>query len=109
MGLGNNEQNFKDKDKDKTHLDAYLKQPTSILDKIKTIKSGNKKKNESFSQIGRGNDSYSDNDNRRELGFGIEGLEETGGSINDMNKEYSQINEDIGTSSVPPGFEAIHE
>ena len=102
LGLGNNEQNFKDKDKDKTYLDAYLKQPTSILDKIKTIKSGNKKKNESFSQIGRGNDSYSDNDNRRELGFGIEGLEETGGSINDMNKEYSQINEDIGTSSVSP-------
>src|SRR6188768_792652 len=62
LGLGNNEQNFKDKDKDKTYLDAYLKQPTSILDKIKTIKSGNKKKNESFSQIGRGNDSYSDND-----------------------------------------------
>jgi hypothetical protein len=102
LGLDNNEQNFNDKDKDKTHLDAYLKQPTLILDKIKTIKSGNKKKNESFSQIGRGNDSYSDSDNKRELGFGIEGLEETGGSINDMNKEYSQIKEDIGTSSVSP-------
>ncbi len=106
LGLGNNEQNFKDKDKDKdkdkTHLVAYLKQPTSILDKIKTTKSGNKKKNESFSRIGRGNDSYSNNDNRRELGFGIEGLEETGGSINNMNKEYSQINEDIRTSAVSP-------
>ena len=104
LGLGNNEQNFKDKDKDKdkTHLVAYLKQPTSILDKIKITKSGNKKKNESFSQIGRGNDNYSDSNNKREPGFGIEGLEETGGSINDMNKEYSQINEDIGTSSVSP-------
>src|SRR4029079_4248770 len=82
LGLGNNEQNFKDKGKgkDKTHLDVYLKQPTSILDKIKITKSGNKKKNESFSRIGRGNDSYSNTDNRRELGFGIEGLEETGGS-----------------------------
>ena len=68
-------QNFKDKDKDKNHLDAYLKQPTLILDKIKTIKSGNKKKNESFSQIGRGNDSYSDSDNKRELGFGIRRIE----------------------------------
>ena len=102
LGLGYNEQNFKDKDKDKTHLDAYLKQPISILDRIKTIKSGNKKKNESFSQIGRGNDNYSDSNNKREPGFGIEGLEETGGSINDMNKKYSQINEDIGTSSISP-------
>jgi hypothetical protein len=60
LELGNNEQNFKDKDKDKdkdkTHLVAYLKQPTSILDKIKTTKSGNKKKNESFSHIGSGNE-----------------------------------------------------
>src|ERR1044072_6771007 len=98
LGLGNNEQNFKDKDKDKTHLDVYLKQTTSILDKIKTLKSGNKKKKESFSPIDRGSDSYSDSDNKRELGFSIEGLEETGGSINDMNKEYLQINKDIGTS-----------
>ena len=44
----------KDKDKDKNHLDPYLKQTTSsILDKIKTIKSSNKKNKESFSQVDR--------------------------------------------------------
>ena len=97
LGLGNNESNFKDKDKDKNHLDSYLKQTTSILDKIKTIKSSNKKNKESFSQV------ESDSDNKRELGFSIEeGLKETGGSINDLNREYSQMNEkDTGTSSIP--------
>ena len=97
LGLSNNESNFKDKDKDKNHLDSFLKQTTSILDKIKTIKSSYKKNNESFSQV------ESDNDNKRELGFSIEeGLKETGGSINDLNREHSQMNnEDTGTTSIP--------
>ena len=96
MGLGNNESNFKDKDKDKKHLDSYLKQTTSILDKIKTLKSSYKKNNEPFSQV------ESDSDNKKELGFSIEGLKETGGSINDLNREYYQMNEkDTGTSSIP--------
>ena len=40
---------------------------------------------------------------KRELGFSVvEGLKETGESINDTNREYSQMNEgDIGTLSVP--------
>ena len=100
LGLGNNESNSKneDEDKAKNHLYPYLKQTTSsILGKIKTIKSSNKKNKESFSQVD------SDSDNKRELGFSVvEGLKETGGSINDTNREYSQMNEgDIGTLSVP--------
>jgi methyl-accepting chemotaxis protein len=97
LGLSNNESNFKDKDKDKNHLDSFLKQTTSILDKIKTIKSSYKKNNESFSQV------ESDSDNKRELGFSIEeGLKEIGGSINDLNREHSQMNnEDTGTTSIP--------
>ena len=106
MGLDNNESNSKkedkDKDKAKNHLDLYLKQTTSsILGKIKTIKSSNKKNKESFSQVD--GDSGGDSANKRELGFSVvEGLKETGGSINDTNREYSQMNEgDIGTLSVP--------
>ena len=103
LGLGNNESNSKneDKDKDKNHLDPYLKQTTSILGKIKAIKSSNKKNKESFSQVD--SDNGGDSDNKRELGFSVvEGLKETGGSINDTNREYSQMNEgDIGTSSIP--------
>ncbi|HKX97396.1 MAG TPA: hypothetical protein VJL78_06140 [Candidatus Nitrosocosmicus sp.] len=97
LGLSSNESNFKDKDKDKNHLDSFLKQTTSILDKIKTIKSSYKKNNESFSQV------ESDSDNKRELGFSIEeGLKETGGSINDLNREHAQMNnEDTGTTSIP--------
>ena len=51
LGVDNNESNFEDKDKDKNHSDTYLKQTTSILSKIKTIKSSNKKNKESFSHI----------------------------------------------------------
>lgn len=103
LGLGNNESNSKNEDKDraKNHLDPYLKKTTSILGKIKAIKSSNKKNRESFSQVD--SDSGGDGDNKRELGFSVvEGLKETGGSINDTNGEYSQMNEgDIGTSSIP--------
>ncbi len=106
LGLGNNESNSKNEDKDKdqtkNHLDPYLKKTTSsILGKIKTIKSSYKKNKESFSQVD--SDGDGDSDNNRELGFsGVEGLKETGGSINDTNREHSQMNEgDIGTSSIP--------
>ena len=98
LGVDNNESNFEDEDEDKNHSDTYLKQTTSILSKIKTIKSSNKKNKKSFSQI----DSDGDSDNKRELGFGIKGLKGTEGSINDMNREHSQMSEaDIGTSSIP--------
>jgi hypothetical protein len=110
LGLDNNESNSKnedkDKDKAKNHLDPYLKQTTSsILGKIKTIKSSYKKNKESFSQVDSDSngDTGGDSNNKRELGFSVvEGLKETGGSINDTNREYSQMNEgDIGTFSVP--------
>ncbi len=98
LGVDNNESNFEDKDKGKNHSDTYLKQTTSILSKIKTIKSSNKKNKESFSHI----DSNSDSDNKRELGFSLKGFKGTGGSINDMNREHSQMSKaDIGTSSIP--------
>ncbi len=98
LGLGNNESNFKDKDKDKNPLDIYRNQTTSILDKIRAIKSSNKKNKESFSQVDRDGD----NDNKRESGFGIEGLKETGGPINVKNTVHSQMNEkEIGTTSIP--------
>lgn len=104
LGVDNNESNSKkeDKAKAKNHLDLYLKQTTSsILGKIKTIKSSNKKNKESFSQVD--SDSGGNSANKRELGFSVvEGLKETGGSINDTNSEYTQMNEgDIGTLSVP--------
>ena len=99
LGIGNNEPNFKDKDRDKTHLDTYFKQTTSMLGKIKTIGSSNKKNNETFSQVDRGSSMGSGSNG--ELGFSIEGLKETRGSINGMNREHSQMNEDIETSSIP--------
>ena len=44
------------------------------------------------------------NDNKKELGSSIEGLKNTSGSIDDMNGEHSQINdESTGTSSIPLG------
>jgi len=91
LGLGNNESNFKDKDKD--HLDTYPKQTNSILSKIKTIKFSNKRSKESFPQV--------DSDNKRESVFGIEGLNETGGSINDMNKEHTPMSEEGTRTSTP--------
>ena len=100
LGIGNNQSNFEDKakdgdgDKDKNHLDKYLKQTTSILGKIKTIKSSNKKNDQIFLQ--------SDNDNKLELGSSIEaGLNETGGSINDISTIDTQMDKDSGTSSIP--------
>jgi len=84
LGLGNNESNYKDKDKG--HLNTYPKQTNSILSKIKTIKFSNKRSKELFSQI--------DSNNKRELVFGIEGLKETGGSISDMKKEHTQMSEE---------------
>ncbi|MDN5845964.1 MAG: hypothetical protein L0H53_06790 [Candidatus Nitrosocosmicus sp.] len=94
LGLGNNESNFdkKDRYRDKNHLDIYLKQTSSILGKIKTIKSSNKKNKESFSQVDSNN--YENYDNKRKLGFSIEVLKETGGSSNDMNNERSQMSEE---------------
>ncbi len=92
LGLGNNESNFdkkdKDSDRDKNHLDTYFKQTSSILDKIKTIKSSNKKNKQSSSQV------ESDNNDKRELGFSI------GGSNDDMNKEHFQMSEE-GTGISP--------
>ena len=62
--------------------------PTSILGKIKTIKSSNKKNKESFSQVNGNNSSPNGNSNEKiQLGFSMEGLKETGGSINDMNTD----------------------
>ena len=87
LGVGNNESNFEDEDKN--HSATHLKQTASILSK-------NQKNKKSFSQID------GDGDNKRELGGGIKGLKGTKGSINDMNREYSQMSEaDIGTSSIP--------
>jgi hypothetical protein len=98
LGLGNNESNFDKKDRDsdrgKNHLDTYFKQTSSILDKIKTIKSSNKKNNQSFSQVEK------DKNDKRELVYSIGGLKETGGSNNDMNKEHFQIGEE-GTRTSP--------
>ncbi|HKU83580.1 MAG TPA: hypothetical protein VJP58_06020 [Candidatus Nitrosocosmicus sp.] len=100
LGMDNNQSNFEDnakdgdKDKNKNHLDKYLKQTTSILGKIKTIKSSNKKNDQIFLQ--------SDSDNKLELGSSIEeGLNETGGSINDISTIHSQMDKDSGTSSIP--------
>jgi hypothetical protein len=93
LGLSNNEPNFKDKEKDKNHLNAYFKQTNSILDKIKTIKFGNKRRKESLLQI--------DSPNKRESEFGIEGLKETEESFNDMNEGQTQMTKD-GTTIAPP-------
>jgi hypothetical protein len=95
LGLGNNESNFKDDDKN--HLDVFSKpkQTNSILNKIKTMKFSNKRSKESLSQV--------DNDNQGESEFGInEGLKETEGrSINDINKDYIEINQE-GTRTFTP-------
>jgi hypothetical protein len=104
LGLGNNESNFDKKDKehdmDKNHLGTYFKHTSSILDKIKTIKSSNKKNKQSFSQVEINNN---DNNDKRELGFSIGGLNETGGSNNDTNKEHFQMSEEgTGTSPTLP-------
>jgi hypothetical protein len=97
LGLGNNESNFDKKDRDKNHLDTYFKQTSSILGKIKTIKSSNKKNKQTFSQV-ESNNNNNDKNDKRELGFSI------GGSNNDMNKEYFQMSEEgTGTSpTLPP-------
>ena len=101
LGLGNNESNFdkkdKDNDRDKNHLGTYFKQTSSMLDKIKTIKSSNRKNKQSFSQV---ENNSNDNNDKRELGFNIGGLKETGGSNNDMNKEHFQMSEE-GTGISP--------
>ena len=92
LGIGNSQSNLEDKAKN--YLDKYLKQTTSILGKIKTIKSSNKKNDQIFLQ--------SDNDNKLELGSSIEaGLNETGGSINDISTIDTQMDKDSGTSSIP--------
>jgi hypothetical protein len=90
LGLDNNESNSKDNDKN--YLGAYPKpkpkQTKSILKKIKTINFSNKRSKESPSQV--------DNDNQWESEFGIEeGLKETEGrSINDMNKDHIEMNDE---------------
>jgi hypothetical protein len=95
LGLGNNESNFKDNDKN--HLDVLSKpkQANSILNKIKTMKFSDKRSKESLSQV--------DNDNQWESEFGInEGLKETEGrSINDINKDYIEMNQE-GTRTFTP-------
>jgi hypothetical protein len=95
LGLGNNESNFKDNDKN--HLDVFSKpkQTDSILNKIKTMKFSDKRSKESLSQV--------DNDNQWESEFGInEGLKETEGrSINDINKDYIEINQEGTRTSTP--------
>ena len=102
LGIDNSESNSTDKDK--KHLDTYLKQTNWTLDKIRKIKSSNKQNKEIFSQVesGSGSDG-SGSDNKPELDFSIrEGLKETGGSFNDMNTLHSQMSEkDSGTSSIP--------
>ena len=94
----------KHRNKDKKHLHTYLKQTSSILGKIKTIKSSNKKNKESFSQVNGNNSSPNGNSNEKiQLGFSMEGLEQTGGSNNDMNTMHSQMSEEgTGTSSTTP-------
>jgi hypothetical protein len=94
LGLDNNESNSKDNDKN--YLGAYPKpnpkpkpkQTKSILNKIKTINLSNKRSKESPSQV--------DNDTQGESAFGIEeGLKETEGrSINDMNKDHIEMNDE---------------
>jgi hypothetical protein len=95
LGLGNNESSFKDNDKN--HLDVFSKpkQTNSILNKIKTMKFSNKRSKESLSQV--------NNDNQGESEFGInEGLKETEGrSINDINKDYIEINQEGTRTSAP--------
>ncbi len=95
LGLGNNESNFKDNDKN--HLDVFSKpkQTDSILNKIKTMKFSDKRSKESLSQV--------DNDNQWESEFGInEGLKETEGrSINDINKDYIEMNQEGTRTSTP--------
>ena len=92
LGLGNNESNFKDNDKN--HLNVYPKQTNSILNKIKTIKFSNKRSKESFLNV--------DSDNKVESEFGIERLKETGGrSINDMNKDHNEMSEEDTRTSTP--------
>jgi hypothetical protein len=88
--IDNNESNSKDNDKN--FLGAYPKpkpkQTKSILNKIKTINLSNKRSKESPSQV--------DNDNQGESEFGIEeGLKEIEGrSINDMNKDHIEMNDE---------------
>jgi hypothetical protein len=95
--VNNNESNLNDKGIHKNRLDAYFKHTTSILDKIKLLKTSNKKNSQSFSQVDNNN-----NDNKEELGFSIEGLKNTSGSIDDTNGEHSQMNDErSGTSSIP--------
>ena len=99
MGLDNNESNSKDNDKN--YLGAYPKpkpkpkQTKSILNKIKTINFSNKRSKESPSQV--------DNDNQGELELGIEeGLKETEGrSINDINKDHIEMNDEGTRTSTP--------
>ncbi|WP_458746316.1 hypothetical protein [Candidatus Nitrosocosmicus sp. T] len=95
LGLGNNESNFKDNDKNYLNAFSKPKQTNSILNKIKTMKFSNKRSKESLSQV--------DNDNQGESEFGInEGLKETEGrSINDINKDYTEINQDGTRTSTP--------
>jgi hypothetical protein len=97
LGIGNNQSNFEKEDKYRKHLDTYLKQTTSILGKIKTIKSSNKKNNEILSN------GDNDNDNKSELGPRMEeGLKETGGKNIEINTINSQISEeDSETPSIP--------
>jgi len=95
FGLDNNESNSKDNDKN--YLGAYPKpkQTKSILNKIKTINFSNKRSKESPSQV--------DNDNQGESEFGIEkGLKEIEGrSINDMNKDHIEMNDEGTRTSTP--------
>jgi hypothetical protein len=97
LGLDNNESNSKNNDKN--YLDAYPKpkpkQTKSILKKIKTINFSNKRSKESPSQV--------DNGNQGESEFGIEdGLKETEGrSINDMNKDHIEMNDEGTRTSTP--------
>jgi hypothetical protein len=97
LGLDNNESNSKDNDKN--YLGVYPKpkpkQTKSILNKIKIINFSNKRSKESPSQV--------DNDNQGESELGIEeGLKETEGrSINDMNKDHIEMNDEGTKTSTP--------
>jgi len=104
LGIDNSESNSRDKDK--KHLDTFLKQTTWTLDKIRKIKPSTEQNKEIFSQVESGNDSSDSSDssdNKPELDSSIrEGLKETGGSFNDMSTVHSQMSEkDSGTSSIP--------
>ena len=100
LGIDNSESNSTDKDK--KHLDTYVKQTVWTLDKIRKIKPTNKQNKEIFSQVQSGSDGSDGSDNKPELDSSIrEGLKETGGSFNDVNTIHPQMSEkDSGTSSI---------